>query len=440
MKVGGPQNLGGGDEFLLFDHDHVVADHLAVAYPAGDGEHGDQVEYARAHHGHDGNGEDDVGEGQKYVAGAHDDLVRDAPGVPRDDAQHAARQDLQGDGRRRDQQGGRAADQQAGEHVAAQLVRAENVALPALGEPRRRQQALADGGRLGVIDHKGRGDEADEQDPQRKGQPHHKEWAAPHAAQKNLFVHAFAPPLLQCDTGIDQGIDDVHHQIDHREHGRDQKQRGLHQLVIPGADGLVDQLAQARPGEDGLHHHRPSQKDADLYAHQSDDRDQGVFEGVLPEDLAPAHALGVGRRDVVLLQYVDHAGAPDSGDLGRHGVAQGDGGEDHVLNTAVAHGGEPPQLRGEDIDEQNPQPHGGHGLPEDGEEHGQKIRDGPLPRPRHHPQGNADQKAHEDRPEGQRAGDGQAAGQNAGHGLLVDGGHAQIPGQHAGHVPEVLLV
>ena len=78
---------------------------------------------------------------------------------------------------------------------------------------------------------------------------------------------------------------------------------------VEALDGIDQQLAHARPGEDGLGDDREGDQVAELEAEHGDDRDQDVLQQVHADDAAVAKALGAGELDVVLLQRLARAGA-----------------------------------------------------------------------------------------------------------------------------------
>ena len=65
----------------------------------------------------------------------------------------------------------------------------------------------------------------------------------------------------------------------------------LHLLVVAGDDGVDAEGAEARHGEQRLHHDGAADEEADLQAHHGDGRDQGVLQRVLEHDRPLARPL-----------------------------------------------------------------------------------------------------------------------------------------------------
>ena len=84
------------------------------------------------------------------------------------------------------------------------------------------------------------------------------------------------------------------------------------------------------PLERRLGQHRAAEQRRDLQAHDGDDRDQRVAEGVLAHDPAFGHAAGAGRLDVVRPQRLQqvHPDQPEEHPAGQQ--AQGDRRQDGV--------------------------------------------------------------------------------------------------------------
>ena len=80
-------------------------------------------------------------------------------------------------------------------------------------------------------------------------------------------------------------------QVDQDEGDRDHQHRRLDDAQVAGRDGLEDELAEARPGEDRLDQHRAAEQEADLEAGDGHDRWRGVL-GDVGQDLPVAEPLG----------------------------------------------------------------------------------------------------------------------------------------------------
>src|SRR5688572_29632130 len=60
---------------------------------------------------------------------------------------------------------------------------------------------------------------------------------------------------LIADPRVDDRVQDIDDQVDDDDHGAAQQDGGLHDREVAEGDALVEQPADARPREDGLHHH-----------------------------------------------------------------------------------------------------------------------------------------------------------------------------------------
>src|SRR5450756_1061249 len=69
---------------------------------------------------------------------------------------------------------------------------------------------------------------------------------------------------------IDEGVHDIHHQVDKYEQRREGQHDPLHQGVVAREDGVYQQLADPRPAENRLCEHGASQEGSKLEAHDCD--------------------------------------------------------------------------------------------------------------------------------------------------------------------------
>src|SRR5689334_14533030 len=56
---------------------------------------------------------------------------------------------------------------------------------------------------------------------------------------------------LIADPRVDDGVEEIDHQVDDHDHGAREQHGGLHDREVAEGDALVEQPADARPGEDG---------------------------------------------------------------------------------------------------------------------------------------------------------------------------------------------
>src|SRR5262249_24077696 len=111
------------------------------------------------------------------------------------------------------------------------------------------------------------------------------------------------------DSRIDEGVEDVHDQVDPDDHEAGHDHHALHQREVALEDALVEQAADAGPREDhvdddgGVDHH--DQVDAG----QREDRDERVLERVQGDDHEVRKTLEPGELDVLAAQHLQHARA-----------------------------------------------------------------------------------------------------------------------------------
>ena len=132
--------------------------------PRGDRDHG--VQEARAEDGHEDDREQEVGEGEEEVGGAHDEALEQAAVEAGEEAEHHAHRHAGGDRHDADREGEPDAEQEPAEEAAADPVGAERIlaagrleAEPEVGLGRvvRRQPARAESARQECGEHEGSG-------------------------------------------------------------------------------------------------------------------------------------------------------------------------------------------------------------------------------------------------------------------------------------------
>ena len=167
-------------------------------------------------------------------------------------------------------------------------------------------------------------------------------------AQRILFqiFHFVCSSLLQLDARVDDLVQDVNDDVGNNDEGR-QQNRGAHDHhVVTVGDGRHEVTAQAGDGEDLLDDegtgHQTCQHGADI----GDNRQDGVAQGVLEQDLHAGNALGAGGAHVILTHDVQQTGTHQAGDVGggvnsqrRHGhdvgrrLIQTDGGQNFQIHA-----------------------------------------------------------------------------------------------------------
>ena len=155
----------------------------------------------------------------------------------------------------------------------------------------------------------------------------------------------------------------------HDEDEGDEQQVGGHDRDVDVLHGLQEQEAHAGPLEHRLGDDREGDDRAELKARDGDDRDQRVLQRVAEIDGAVLQAAGAGEADVVGPQHLQHLGPHEPHDERHLEQAERDGGQDERAqarrgqeagrpaadphHVAAPEGGQPAELLGEDVDQQD---------------------------------------------------------------------------------------
>src|SRR4051812_17782342 len=83
-------------------------------------------------------------------------------------------------------------------------------------------------------------------------------------------------PPRQSDPRVEVAVEDVDHEVDQHEPGRDHQYRRLHDAVVAVGDRVDEQPPDARPREDGLDDHGAAEQRAELEPDDRHDRDERV--------------------------------------------------------------------------------------------------------------------------------------------------------------------
>ena len=134
---------------------------------------------------------------------------------------------------------------------------------------------------------------------------------------------------------------------------------GLDDREVAEGDALVEQPADAGPGEHGLHHHGHVDHDDEVDPRQRQHRDQGVLEGVLGDDEGFGQALEAGELDVLRAQHLEHGGAREPHVRGGEVPAEREGRHEQVPDGARARRRQPLQVHGEEEDQHEADPERG---------------------------------------------------------------------------------
>src|SRR5215510_14648237 len=133
---------------------------------------------------------------------------------------------------------------------------------------------------------------------------------SPTAAPRCRTSRRSAPgrrPSAVSDARVQDGIGQVHQQVDDDVGGRDEEDRALHQREVLVQDPADDEPAEARPAEDGLDDDGAGQEVPELQAEDGHHRDGGVLQAVADHHRPPGQPLRPGRADVVLAEHLQHA-------------------------------------------------------------------------------------------------------------------------------------
>ena len=159
---------------------------------------------------------------------------------------------------------------------------------------------------------------------------------------------------------------------------------------------------------------------------------------MLPHDGTDAHALGPRRSDVVLVQHLEHSRAGQPRDPRGGEESQRHRRQHEVLESPATRGRQHIELDREDQDEHDPEPEGGHRLPEQRHDRGDVV-DGRVPaHGGHHAGGNGQEQRDEERRSRQLEGRRQALEDERKGGLAVAHGLAEIAAEGAAEESPVL--
>ena len=164
VSVSGAQGLSRSDEIALLQRQHFAAHDPAILHPAAEHQRHDEITDALAKKGHYGNGDQEKRKGEKDFRDLADDFVSGAAKISGDSAERAADQAGENHRRRADHQRDPRAVNNPAQHIAAEIVGAEQIGLQPVFVPARRAQPVLQGLRLRIARRdQRRGDAADHQ-------------------------------------------------------------------------------------------------------------------------------------------------------------------------------------------------------------------------------------------------------------------------------------
>src|SRR5262249_21092672 len=132
----------------------------------------------------------------------------------------------------------------------------------------------------------------------------------------------------QADSWIEPAIEKVDDGIGRDEQDGDDEHRALDEGVVALVDGGEQHPSESRDREDLLDDDGAAKEVPDLHAEDGDDDDEAVPECVVAHDGGGGKPLRVRGPDVVGAEDVEHGRARGPHDDGRHGEAEGHGGEE----------------------------------------------------------------------------------------------------------------
>src|SRR5213593_4259145 len=132
--------------------------------------------------------------------------------------------------------------------------------------------------------------------------------ACPRARAVRVAIVAIAHLPREPDSRVDEGVENVHDQVDPDDHEAGHDHDALHEREVPLEDALVEQAADARPREDHLDDDGGVDHDDQVDARQREDRDERVLERVQGDDHDVGQALEPGQLDVLAAEHLQHAG------------------------------------------------------------------------------------------------------------------------------------
>src|SRR5579875_2806258 len=110
---------------------------------------------------------------------------------------------------------------------------------------------------------------------------------------------ASSPSVTVANPRINPCLRHIHGDVGEHDEDSAHQHRAHDQVDVVVDDGIVRQLAHARPGKDALYHDYTSQKVAKIEAQLGDHRTYRIAQGMLEDYLPPAQPFGPGRPNIV---------------------------------------------------------------------------------------------------------------------------------------------
>src|SRR5438046_1854802 len=125
-------------------------------------------------------------------------------------------------------------------------------------------------------------------------------------ARRQATVSAAARLPFITDPRVDDGVQEVHREVDGHDHRAAENDRRLHDGEVAERDALVEQPAHPRPREHGLHHHGDVDHQYQVDTGQRQHGNQRVLEGVLTDDEGLRQPLEPRELDVLGAEHLEH--------------------------------------------------------------------------------------------------------------------------------------
>src|SRR2546425_5570635 len=197
--------------------------------------------------------------------------------------------------------------------------------------------------------------------------------ARPRATAVRVVIVAIDHLPREPDSRVDEGVEDVHDQVDHDDHEAGHDHDALHERKVPLEDALVEQAADARPREDHLDDDGGVDHHDHVDAGQCEDRDERVLERVHGDDHDVRKSLEPGELDVLAAQDLEHARAGQPEHRRGEVPPERERGHDDVPPVTGAGGRQPAEPHGEHEDQHEPEPEAGDRQAEQGDALGDVV-------------------------------------------------------------------
>ena len=162
------------------------------------------------------------------------------------------------------------------------------------------------------------------------------------------------------------------------------------------------------PGEHGFGHDRARDQRPGDDRKVGERRDPGIAQAVLPDHLPLRYPLDARELHELTVQYLQHGRANEPHDGGDLEPADGDGGQDEMLQPAPARGGKPVEPHGEDPHQHDAEPEVGQRLAEERDDLGGSIPPAAFRDCGQNPYGQGENDADQQRDDGELQRGGQA--------------------------------